>query len=763
MSRFLLEIGSEEIPARMQPAAAVQLAKRFTDACAAAGLTHGHVSADATPRRLWLIADTVAAASAATAEERRGPRADAPGAALTGFLRSTGLTRDQLEERDTGKGVFLFATIKRDGRPAAEILSEIIAQIITGFDWPKSMRWGDASASTSSPRWVRPLTHIVALLGSDVVPASVFGLTSGRISRGHRIHAPGPLEIGSADTYAAQLRGAFVYASSFVRRQIIVSRAAEQAAAAGLTVIPDEGLEIENAGLTEWPVPLLGRFDPAFLAVPREIIQLTMRTNQKYFALADADGALAPVFVCVANMAASDDGAAIVAGNERVLSARLADAKFFWDQDLATVSAGGLEAFLPKLGDIVFHEKLGTVADKVERVAKLARWLVESGAIKPETGPVAGAAGPEPQELADMAETAARLSKADLVSATVGEFPEVQGIAGGYLARAASLDPQISDAIRDHYKPALMGDLIPTAPVSIAVALADKLDTLFGFFAIAETPTGSRDPYALRRAALGVISLLQTKNIRLSLFKTMIFGIGNLGTAIGRLQSQKENRAIESFLSTDFVANFQLRIGRDLKSPKDINWDESPVLKRLRADVMAAPQKLADFLTDRLKVQQRDVGTRSDIIDAAFAIGSEDDLVRLLARVRALQAFVGSDDGVNLLAGYKRAANILKAEDAKDGPHGEGGLDGAWLSDPAEVALAEALDAALPAAAAAVEAEDFTTAMAALASLRGPVDAFFTDLMVNAPEPAVRRNRLALLARFRDAVHTVADFSRIEG
>lgn len=714
MSQFLLEIGSEEIPARMQQAAAAQLAKRFTDACAVAGLRHSTITADATPRRLWLLAEDMAPASAATTEELKGPRADAPPQAIEGFLKKTGLTREQLEERDTGKGIVLFAVIKREGRPASDILSEIIPQIITAFDWPKSMRWGAPSASTASPRWVRPLTHLVALLDSEIVPATVHGLTTSRTSRGHRIHAPAPLEIDSAQSWEAQLHSAHVIARSAQRRQIIATKAADLATAAGLSVLPDAGLEAENAGLTEWPVPLLGHFDPSFLTVPAEVIQLTMRTNQKYFACAGADGSLAAAFIAVANLEATDGGQAILKGNQRVLSARLSDAKFFWDQDLATVKAGGLEAFLPKLDQIVFHEKLGTVADKVDRVAKLARWLVESGAIPPLPPREGSGEGPQaiPQEaLADMAETAARLAKADLVSATVGEFPEVQGLIGGYLAKAATLAPQIANAIRDHYKPAGQGDDVPTAPISAAVAIADKLDTLFGFFSEKMPPTGSKDPFALRRQALGVIAMMDAGKFRLPLRKAM-----------------------EQYI----------------------------ILRRLSAfsaDWM--PETLA-FFADRLKVQQREAGVRADVIDAVFALG-EDDIVRLLARVAALQAFLTTEDGANLLAGYKRAANILKAEDTKDGPHSAEALDAATLQDPAEQALSRALDTALPQAAAAIEAEDFTAAMAALSTLRAPVDRFFTDLMVNAPEPQVRLNRLALLARFRDAVHSVADFSRIEG
>ena len=705
MSQFLLEIGSEEIPARMQAAAAAQLAKRFTEACAAAGLRHGTVTADATPRRLWLLAEDMAPASAATAEELKGPRADAPAQAIEGFLKKTGLTREALEERDTGKGVVLFAVIKREGRAAAEILSEIIPQIITAFDWPKSMRWGAPSASTASPRWVRPLTHIVALLDSEVVAAEVHGLTTSRTSRGHRIHAPGALDITSAQSWESQLHTAKVIARSSTRRQIIASKAAELTAAAGLSVIPDTGLEAENAGLTEWPVPLLGHFDPSFLAVPAEVIQLTMRTNQKYFACAKADGTLAPAFIAVANIEATDGGAAILAGNQRVLSARLSDAKFFWDQDLETVRKGGLESFLPKLESIVFHEKLGTVADKVERVAKLARWLATSGAV-PGANP-------------DMAEQAARLAKADLVSATVGEFPEVQGLIGGYLARAANLDAQIANAIRDHYKPAGQGDDVPTEPVSVAVALADKLDTLGRFFANELYPTSSKDPFALRRAALGVLRIIAENDVALDVFEAVQLDL------FGKILDLAEVTA-------------------------------STIWRKV--------YELDGFFKDRLEILLRDSGVPVTTTRATFRegdIGFRPNLA--ISAARALNAFLCTEDGKNLLAGYKRAANILKAEDAKDGPHSAAALVPSTLADPAEQALSTALDAALPQAAAAIAAEDFTAAMAALATLRAPVDRFFTDLMVNASDPAVRTNRLALLARFRDAVHTVADFSRIEG
>lgn len=690
--KFLLELQSEEIPARMQAAAAEQLRTRFVDALKAAGLAHGAVTADASPRRLWLIADDVAAASEGSAEEVKGPAASAPAQAIDGFLKKTGLTRDQLEERETPKGIVLFALLRREGRTASEILAEVIPQIIRDFAWPKSMRWGAASQSTAAPRWVRPLTGIVALLDGDEVACEAHGITSSRDTRGHRVHAPGVLSITSAETYRDQLQAAYVLIDSSIRQLKISEGAQGLAERAGLSLIPDDGLVAENAGLTEWPVPLLGRFDPDFLSVPREVIVLTMRTNQKYFALADASGALAPAFICVANLDATDGGAAITHGNQRVLSARLSDARFFWEQDLATVRAGGLEAFLPKVNDIVFHEKLGSLADKVERVAALAKWLCENDVVPADPA---------------QAERAARLAKADLVSATVGEFPEVQGQIGRYLALGIGVEPAIADAIRDHYKPAGQGDDVPTAPVSVAVALADKLDTLICFFQADMPPTGSKDPFALRRQALGCISVVQSTGTRLSLRKLMQYF-----TDICRL------------------------------SISDAGWQP----------------KLLDFFADRLKVQQREAGVRHDLIDAVFALGSEDDLVRLLARVKALQAFVETEDGTNLLAGYKRAANILKAAE-KDGI----GEPASGEGEGAEALLAAALATALPTAKQAVADERFTDAMAALASLRGPVDAFFTDVMVNDPDPGIRARRLALLVRFRDAVHGVADFSKIEG
>ena len=719
---FLLELRSEEIPARMQVKAKEDLARLFNDALAKAGLAAASVETFATPRRLALIATGLPMATDAVSEETKGPKLGSPPQAMEGFLRKTGLTQDQLIERD---GVY-FAVVEKAGRQTADVLAEAIPAIIRAFPWPKSQRWGAASASTESLRWVRPLQGIVALLGDDVVPSEIDGICSGAATMGHRFHHSGTIHIANAADYAAKLRDAHVLVHFSERCRIIRDGAKAPAEAAGLTLVADEGLVVENAGLTEWPVPMLGRFDAGFLDVPQEVIQLTARVNQKYFVCHDKAGKLANAFVCTANIDAHDGGAAIVAGNEKVLAARLSDAKFFWEQDLKVA----LDDQAKKLAQITFHEKLGSVANKVERVAKLARWLVEEGIVKssPERGGGARVAsdgggaspstsldadnplhhpsdGPAPhawEELADQAERAARLCKADLVTGMVGEFPELQGIMGGYYARAQGESDAVADAIRDHYKPVGQGDDVPTAPVTVAVSLADKLDTLAQFFAAGMPPTGSKDPFALRRAAIGFLSLLLQNDLRSSL-KGML-------------------------VATGAGASFAI---------------------------------LEEFLIDRLKVQQREAGVRHDLIDAVFSLGGEDDLVRLLARVKALQAYISTAEGANLLAAYKRAANILKGSDPVS-PALDTARD-ALMADPADVALLGALDIAEPQAKKALEAEQFEDAMAALATLRAPIDRFFEEVMVNDEDAAKRAFRLGLLARFRDVVTQVADFSKIEG
>ena len=776
-SDFLLELLSEEIPARMQAKARNDLARMMAEALAAAGLTHDGIVTYSTPRRLALIARGLPLETAAVAEEIKGPKTAAPQQALDGFLRKTGLTREQLQDRD---GIW-FAVIDRAGRATAEVLAEAVAAIVRDFPWPKSMRWGAASASTASLRWVRPLHSIVALLGEEIVPVEIEGVTCGAATLGHRFHHPGPITIGGAHDYVAKLRACHVLVDQAEREAIIRDGALKAAQTAGFVLVEDEGLVVENAGLTEWPVPLLGSFDPDFLDVPPEVIQLTARTNQKYFVMRDKAGALAPHFVCTANIDANDGGAAIIAGNERVLAARLSDARFFWQQDLKI----SLEEQAKKLAQIVFHEKLGTVADKVERVAKLARWLVEEGIVKSSPGRGGGsrsvtegvshvatplhhpADGPPPQvgeDLAAQAERAARLAKADLVTGMVGEFPELQGIIGGHLARAQGEPDAIADAIRDHYKPVGQGDDVPTAPVTVAVSLADKLDTLAGFFSIGELPTGSKDPFALRRAAMGVLGIVLENKLR--------FSLDNVLLEAGYRQpfAQQLDPTLAANKTFAELSRF-LRMGKDAAVESYRATRESAdkrvfeIANKNTEHLRAFTLQLLAFFADRLKVQQREAGVRHDLIGAVFAADTEndigeDDLVRLLTRVEALQAFVETGEGANLLAGYKRAANILKKEEGKWTPDQVRG-DGNLATE--EAALAAALDVAGPTATAAVEAENFTAAMSALASLRAPIDAFFDTVIVNDPDPAIRARRLTLLARFRDAVHAVADFSKIEG
>ncbi len=746
MTDFLLELRSEEIPARMQAKARKDLAKLFTAELAKAGIATSALVTYATPRRLTLIARDLPLETAAVSEEVKGPKTSAPPQALEGFLRKTGLTREQLVDR----GGTFFAVTEKPGRATAAVLADAIPTIVRAFPWPKSMRWGDASASTESLRWVRPLQGVVALLGEEIVPFEIAGIASGAATLGHRFHHPYQITIGGAHDYVEKLRACHVIVDHDERATLIRDHAREAAMQAGLELIDDEGLVAENAGLTEWPIPLLGQFDPAFLDVPPEVIQLTARVNQKYFVCRSADGTLANAFVCTANIAAHDGGAKIVEGNRKVLAARLSDAKFFYDTDLKVP----LEEQAGKLQKIVFHEKLGTLADKVDRVAKLARWLVEKGIVTPAPSPLRGegrgeglpsgatpgtAPHPNPlpdgerEQLATLADRAARLAKADLVTGMVGEFPELQGLMGGYYAAAQGEHPAVAAAIRDHYKPVGQGDDVPTDPVTVAVGLADKLDTLFSFFAVEMFPTGSKDPFALRRAALGVLRTIQAANLKFKI------------DAAARAWSGEENAALGIVLS--------------------------------------------DFLHDRLGVQLREAGIRYDYVQAStgWGTGSDDRVDRVEARAKALANFISTEDGKNLLAGYKRAANILKKE-APSAPsplRGEGRGEGLpssaapgtaphpdplpagereqYAPEPAEASLQSALDTAEPRATAAIAAEDFAAAMAALASLRAPIDAFFDSVIVNDPDPAKRSARLALLERVRAAVHNVADFSKIEG
>ncbi|WP_354326502.1 glycine--tRNA ligase subunit beta [Porphyrobacter sp. MBR-155] len=830
MSDFLLELRCEEIPARMQAGARAELEKLFRRELDAAGVTVGDLTIWSTPRRLALIARGLPLATEAVSEEAKGPPEGAPDAAIDGFCRKAGVARDQLELRDVKGRMTYFAVIEQPGRAMADLLAAAIPAIIRDFSWPKSMRWGAASIATESLRWVRPLSGIVALLDGEVVPCAVDGIASGRETAGHRFHHEGLITIGSADDYAEKLRACHVIVDHEERAAIIRNGAAQAAADAGLTLVADEGLVIENAGLTEWPVPLLGRFDEAFLDVPPEVIQLTARVNQKYFvatrapAQAGASGSgaqltevpacaethiLANAFICTANIDAIDP-AVVVDGNRKVLAARLSDARFFWEQDQKKTLAEHAKG----LSRITFHEKLGTVADKVDRVAKLARWLVEEGIVGPAANPREGGdlpqnGTPSPEipafagtreALADMADQAAQLCKADLVTEMVGEFPELQGLMGGYYAAKEGLAPEVAAAIRDHYKPVGQGDDVPTAPVTVAVSLADKLDTLGAFFFINEKPTGSKDPFALRRAVNGILQLIFENNLRADFKKVLqpVFDLlawprffdlmeSKLFKDVSRSQVWSEIwRDYRSFtLKFTDSKNFDVRFKGE---PYLVSFSGNPGQSSEFESFSVFSSSLLSFAIDRLKVQQREAGVRHDLIDAVFALGGEDDLVRLLDRVHALQAFVTIEDGANLLAGYKRAANILKKEgwdtqprlpgldpgsrstsDADEeagsrlGGRDDGDIGISYTPEPAEQALIDALAAAAPRAAEAVEAERFADAMAALATLRAPIDRFFEEVIVNADEADKRAARLALLARFRDAVHRVADFSRIEG
>lgn len=692
MAELLLELFSEEIPARMQDRAAADLARLLEMALKEAGLEVAAPVHHSTPRRLTVVIADVPEATADVREERKGPKADAPEKAINGFLGSVGLTRDQVEERETPKGTFLFAVIEKPGRKTAEVLPELVEGAIHKLPWPKSMRWG-----AHQVRWVRPLHSILCLFGGEVVPVSYGPVTSGNTTRGHRFHAPAEFAVTDFADYQAKLREAKVILDRDERKQAIHTGATALVAAENVNPIDDQGLLDEVAGLVEWPVPLMGRIDDAFMDVPQEVLVTSMKSHQKYFSALNPDGSLAPYFVAVANLEADDGGQAIVAGNEKVLRARLSDAKFFWDQD----RQHSLESRLGDLDPIVFHAAMGSMRRKAERLAELAAWLA----------PTVGA------DLGD-AHRAGMLAKADLTTEMVGEFPELQGFMGRYYALHDGEPEALADAIRWHYSPAGPGDLCPSEPVAVAVALADKLDSLAGFFGIGEKPTGSKDPYALRRAGLGVIRLVLENGLRIGLR--------------------------EAFVTAHHA------IARDFAEPAEIT-----------ADAVAA--ELLDFIADRLKVALREQGVRHDLITAVFALGREDDLVRLTRQVEALQQLVESDDGGNLLAAYRRAANILRIEEKKDGQAYAGPADRALLAEPAEKELGQALADALEKADAALADEDFTAAMSAMAALRGPVDAFFDHVTVNADDPALRVNRLKLLSEIRATLHRVADFSKIEG
>ncbi|MCK8786469.1 glycine--tRNA ligase subunit beta [Roseomonas sp. NAR14] len=723
MPELLLELFSEEIPARMQARAADDLARLLTEALKPAGLAPEAVRTLYGPRRIALIA-VLPAATPAVEEERRGPRADATGPALEGFLRATGLTREELEARDTGKGAYLYAVIRRPGRPTAALLAETLPGLLRRFPWPKSMRWGDGGSFA----WVRPLRRILCLFDGEVVRFGLrqmeagrdddgHGLVPGDETEGHRVHAPGAFAVRHAEDYLAALAGRYVVPDAGRRIAAIREGVAALAADEELEVVPDEGLLAEVAGLVEWPVPLLGRIDDAFMDLPPEVMRTTMRVNQRYFALRHPDGRAAPRFALVANIVPADGGAAIVAGNERVLRARLSDARFFWDNDRRET----LESRLPRLDTVVFHAKLGTQGERVRRLEALAATIA----------PMVGA---DPA----LAARAAKLAKADLASGMVGEFPELQGVMGGYYARADGEEARVAEAVTAHYRPLGPGDAVPAEPVAVAVALADKLDQLVGFFRAGEPPTGSGDPYALRRAALGVIRIIRENGLRLDLFAVA-------------------DAAYEGVVALAAPASSLAGQGG-----ADAWWKRGVAL--LAEDRPGVVDDVVGFIKDRLRVQLRAEGARHDIVAAVLdAEERDDDLVRVLARAEAVRRFLGTEDGANLIAAYRRAANILRIEEKRDGRSFAPGGDAGLLRLPEERALATALDAASAAVKEAAAREDFTAAMDAMAALRVPVDAFFDRVIVNDADPALRVNRLRLLSRLRAAMDAVADFSKIEG
>jgi glycyl-tRNA synthetase beta chain len=684
MPDLLLELFSEEIPARMQARAAEDLRKAVTDRLVAAGLVYDGAKAFVTPRRLTLAVHGVPVRQPDQREEKKGPRVGAPEGAIAGFLKAAGLKSiAEAKVQPDKKGDFYVAVIEKPGRAALDVIAQILPEVVKSFPWPKSMRWGVASAQPGALTWVRPLHFIVATFGPeteepDIVPFEIGGIKAGNETRGHRFLAPEPFTVRRLDDYMAKLDKAKVVLDAERRRQIILTEAKQLAFAQGLGLVEDDGLLAETAGLVEWPVVLMGSFDPGFLSIPEEVIRATIRNNQKCFVLRDtASAKLTNKFVLVSNLEAADGGKAIVAGNERVIRARLSDAKFFYETDLKVP----LERRLPKFKDIVFHEKLGSQAERIERIERLAG----------ELAPLVGA------DVAK-AKRAAHLCKADLLTEMVGEFPELQGTMGKYYAEAQGEDEAIAHACEDHYKPKGPDDLVPSDPVSVAVALADKIDTLIGFWAIDEKPTGSKDPYALRRAALGVIRVVLDNKIRLRL--SPLFG-------------------------------------------KSVD--------------------LLSFFADRLKVQLRDLGARHDLVDAVFALEGQDDLLVIVRRVEALGKFLDAEDGKNLLAGYKRATNIIRIEEKKDNKQYTGAPNPKLYSQLEEKALAQTIDAAKAEAVRAVEKEDFEAAMRAMAKLRPSVDAFFDKVTVNAEDKATRENRLKLLNEIRTATLAVADFSKIEG
>ncbi len=743
MPDLLIELFSEEIPARMQGRAASDLQKLITDGLVEAGLTYKSAAAFSTPRRLMLSVEDLLAESKPMREERKGPKVGAPDQAIDGFLRGAGVTRDDLEIRDDKKGQVYFAVMEKPGRLAADVIAEVLEKTVRNFPWPKSMRWGAGTL-----KWVRPLHSIVCILsdeaGAEVVPLDIDGIASGNTTRGHRFLSPDAFTVTGFEDYEAKLKRAHVMLRADERADMIWNDAKNQAFALGLEVVEDRGLLTEVAGLVEWPVVLLGQIDPTFYELPAEVLQTSMKEHQKFFSVRNAKTGQIERFVTVANTVTSDDGATILKGNQKVLFARLSDAKFFWENDLRIANAG-MGPWLDSLSNVTFHNKLGTQKDRIDRIIALAS----------EIAPLVGA------DTGEVAE-AARVAKADLSSEMVYEFPELQGLMGRYYASKAGLSDAVAAAAEEHYSPLGPSDDVPTAPVSVAVALADKLDTLTGFWAIDEKPTGSKDPFALRRAALGVIRLIVDNDLTVSLGDLMehhYFLHLNLEKVFPALSPE----AIENLHAQDgFMkgADYDELLRNKMNLRQGVSEDESRAYLDTIGDRLA---NLLSFFHDRLKVYLKDQGIRHDIIDACIAMDGADDLTLLVKRAKALAATLATDDGENLIQGFKRANNILTKEEAKDGVEYSYGADVAHAQHDAERALFVALDEADTVIAPAMASQDFGTAMAAMAELRGPIDAFFDAVQVNADQQVVRRNRLNLLSRIRKTCLGVADLTRIEG
>ena len=760
MPDLLIELFSEEIPARMQARAADDLKKLVTNGLVDAGLTYASAAAFSTPRRLTLTIEGMLDASPSLVEERKGPKADAPEKAIEGFLRGAGLTRDQLEERDTPKGKILFAMISKPGRPAAEIVAEVLETTIRTFPWPKSMRWGSGTL-----RWVRPLHSILCILsaedGAQIVPLNVDGITAGDTTRGHRFMAPDTITVSNFEDYSAKLKRAFVVLDPAERRDTIWNDATNMAFANGLEVVEDAGLLAEVAGLVEYPVVLMGQIGEDFLGLPPEVLQTSMKEHQKFFSVRNPKSGRIERFVTVANRTTADDGATILAGNEKVLSARLSDAKFFWENDLRIAqSDAGMQTWVDRLSNVTFHNKLGTQAELISRMEALAG----------ELAPMVGAD-------ADEARSAARFAKADLSSEMVYEFPELQGLMGSYYAKAAGKSDAIAAAAQDHYAPLGPSDDVPTAPVSVAVALAEKIDKLAGFWAIDEKPTGSKDPFALRRAALGVIRTVTENELSLKLrpsFKRMLgtWTHADLADQVQQSSSLDETKSLYDQVSA--VVGSAERGGYYMTSSE--NWSDRmsktlygdidafrEVSEELRILASERAENLLSFLHDRLKVYLKDQGVRHDIIDACIAMDGNDDLTLLVKRAKALSETLKTDDGENLIQGFKRANNILSQAEDADGVEYSFGADIKFAETEEERALFAALDTAEAQIKPAMEAQDFGTAMSAMASLRGPIDAFFDAVQVNSDNATIRRNRLNLLSRIRTICSSVADLTKIDG